>query len=186
MSEPTFAQPERRSFLVPILLALAVLAAGFFAVHRYLLPPGIITLDQLNTAILPATTVYKTDSMVVAADEIDSTLFVASTVRLDNQLRFPITIDDISLTLTDRTGAEMTLKALRKSELANAELSFPKLTAIAGTPLQPETEIPPHQSAEGTVVFSFPLSDSVWNTRNSAVLQITPYHQPPVTVTIPH
>ncbi len=186
MSEPTFAQPERRSFVLPILVALVVLAAGFIAVQHFFFTPGTITLEQLHTAILPTTTVYKTDSMVVAANETDSTLFVASTVRLNNQLRFPITIDKISLILTDKTGAQMAVTALSQRDLAISEQSFPKLTPLAGAPLLPETEIAAHQSAEGTAIFSFPLTESVWTTRNSAVLQIDLYHQPPVTITIPH
>jgi hypothetical protein len=186
VSELTFSQPERRSFVLPILIAVVVLAVGFFIAQRYFFTPGTITLEQVHTAILPTVTTYKADSMVVAANETDSNLFVASTVRLTNGLRFPVTIDKVSLILTDKSGAQLTETALSKRDLAISEQSFAKLTPLAGTPLLPETEIGARQSAEGTVVFSFPLADAVWNTRDSAVVQVELYHQPPITVVIPH
>jgi hypothetical protein len=181
---PTFTQPERRSFAVPILIALALLAALLILVHRT--TATSLTATLLHTEVLPNTTVFKADSIVVGQQETSYTLFVVSTLKIDNQRTLPISLDDVALTLTDPNGAQVTSQALRPQELANAELSFPKLKPLVTQPLLlRERPIPAHQTAEGAVVFSVAVPQSVWDTRKSATIAVTPYHLDPVTLTIP-
>jgi hypothetical protein len=184
VSEPSFAQPERRSFLVPIVLALVVLALGLLAT-RHFFPSGNIEIQQVRTEILPTTTSYKSDSIVVAPTETIQTLFVVSTLKIDNHLRFPVSLEDFTLTLTDNTGAQLTARALQKNDIPNSELSFPALKPLIPAPLVRETVIQPGQSAQGTVLFSLTLPASIWNERKSAAIQVDLYHQAPVTITIP-
>jgi hypothetical protein len=97
----------------------------------------------------------------------------------------PISLDEFALTLTDSSGAQHTEKAVYPPDLANLQTMFPRLKPLAAQPLLRDTSIAPGQSAEGTLVFSLPYPASVWNTRTSAVLQIVPYHQTPIDLTIP-
>ncbi len=184
MQPPTFAQPERRSFAPPILLALIVLAAVLVFVHRT--TRTSLTATLLHTEILPNTTVYKADSIVLGQQETSYTLFVVSTLRIDNRRAQPISLDDLALTLTDPNGAQLTAQALRPQELANAEVTFPKLKPLITSPLLVrEAPIASNQSAQGTAVFSVALPQSVWDTRKSATIAVTPYHLAPITLTIP-
>ena len=184
MSHPTFASPERRSFLLPVLLALIVLAlAGATITHFF--PTTTVKAEMVHTEVLPTTTVYKAESNVVGQDEVAETLFIASTLRVDNQTRVPVYVDNISLTLTDSTGAEMTEKALTKQDIATVEQSFPKLQSLVHPPLLQDAAIDPGKSAQGTNLFSLRVPETLWNSRTSAVVKIDLYHQQSVFVTLP-
>ncbi len=181
---PTFAQPERRSFLVPILLALAALAAAaVIALHFF--PATTVDIAHLRTDLLPTTTTYKAQSMVVGVNQTQTVLFVASTVRVSNQLRVPIFVDGFSITFTDPAGAQLQARGLTQSELSNSQLSFPALKPLTTSPLLRETSIDPGKSAEGTIVFPLPIPQSMWNTRKTATIKVDLYHQNPVYQDIP-
>ena len=175
MSDPTFASPERRSFLVPILLAVALLAAAAgLAIHFY--PATTVDIAHLHTELLPTHTVFQSNSIVLGPAQASDVLFVASTIRVDNKLRIPITLDDFSCTFTDPSGAVMTVKASTKPELANQQLSFPALKPLAASPLLRDTTIEPGQSAQGTIILSFPFTKEQWDARKSATIQVDIYH----------
>ncbi len=184
MQPPTFAQPERRSFVIPVLIALVILAAVVVTLHRT--TTTSLTAAHLHTEILPNTTVYRSDTIVVGPPETVYTLFVVSTLRIDNRRTQPVSLDDLVLTLTDPAGAQLTAPALRPQELANAEVSFPKLKPLVTAPLLlREAPIAPGQSAQGTAIFSVAVPQSVWDTRKSATITVTPYHLDPITLAIP-
>ena len=184
MLPPTFAQPERRSFTLPLVIAGIILAGGLFLLHQT--TRASITVTHLNTKILPNTTTYKSDTIVLGPPETIYTLFVVSALSIDNDRKQAMSLDDIVLTLTDATGAQLSGQALRPQELANAELSFPALKPlIAGPLLIRETSIAPGQKTQGFAVFSVAVPQSVWDKRASATITLTPYNLGPIVVTIP-
>ena len=181
---PSFTQPERRSYTVPILLALAVLAAAIaYGVYRF--PHAQVEASVTGTAYLPTHTVFKADSIVVGQDPAEDELFVAPSVRLTNHLRFPATIDDVTCTFTDSAGAIMTVSAAQKRDLPNMAASFPALTPMIAHPLLRETTIAPGASADGTLLLPFPFTSEQWAARKSAVVTVTLYHQEPVSFPLP-
>ena len=185
VTEPTFAQPERRSFVVPALLALVAFAVAFFVWKHAFFPATSVDIAHLHTEVLPFTTEFKTDTIMLGPNETNSTLLVATTIRIDNHRRIPISLDDFAMTLTDATGAMLTEKAVQKTDLPNLETMFPKLKPIAGTQLLRDTEIAPGKAAEGTLIFSFPVPVDLWNKRTSATVEAQIYHQPAVQATVP-
>ncbi len=182
--EPSFALEERRSFLVPGLIALVVLIIGI-AIGIKLFPSTRVEGSVTDTKLFAAKTVFHSDTIVVGANETDETLFVATTVKLDNKLRTPSTFDDATMVLTDGTGAQLTAKAAQKSELPNMMGMFPAVKPLIATPLFRETEMAPGASAEGTLIFSFPVPQSVWDTRKSAEITVDIYHQPSFKISVP-
>ncbi len=180
----TFASPERRSFLLPLILAVAALAvAATLLVHFY--PATAVHAAAVRTDLLPTTTVYKAQSIVVGQNEVAETLFVASTIRLENAMRVPVYVDGVSLTLTDKNGAELTEKALGKQDIASVEQSFSKLKPLVPlTPLQDAT-IDAGKSVQGTSVFSLSIPKTLWDARALAVVKVDLYHQQSVFVTLP-
>jgi hypothetical protein len=188
MSELTFSQSERRNFTGPILIALAVLAIAGVAIYLYI-PKSVATLTITHTAILPTHTVYKSDSKVVGhQDQAQDDLYVLATVHIDNHLRVPLFINDITATLTppdDVGGEPLNSSAIEKKDLDNLYITFPALKPLASDPLVRESSIAPRSSAEGMVLLHFPSTEADWNNRKSAVVTIDFYHQGPFTVTIP-
>src|ERR1035437_6762159 len=107
MSELTFSQPERRNFLVPGLIALVVLATGigiFALINPYKVPTVAVT----HTAVDAEHTVFASDSKLVGSKPTaQDDLYVVTNVHIDNRLKLPITVDDITgtITATDATEA---------------------------------------------------------------------------------
>jgi hypothetical protein len=185
MADLKFSQPERRNFLVPALIALAVLGA-IFAVLYAVFPHRIADLSVTHTAILPTHTVFKSDSMVVGAhDQAQDDLYVLTTVHVDNKLKtVPLFIKDITGTLTTDDG-DMNTTAVEKNDLSNLYITFPALKPLASPPLLREISIAPGGSAEGMVMLHFSVPQSAWDQRKSATVTVDFYHQGPFTVTIP-
>ena len=185
MAELTFSQSERRSFLVPILIALAVLAIAGAGIYLYM-PHRVADLAVTHTAILPTHTEFKTDSRLVGAQtESQDDLYVLATVRIDDRLHVPLFISDITGALTTADDAVVTSSAVQKSDLENLYFTFPKLKPLASAPLVRESTIPPGDHAEGMVLLHFPLTEADWNNRKSATVTVEFYHQGQFTVTIP-
>jgi len=184
VSEPTFSQQQSRSLLVPALVAVALLAIAFFVARHFFAAPTL-SAEHVRTEILPTVSVYKTDTIVVGPNETNHTLFVASTLRVGNQQAYPVSLDDFTLTLTDPSGAELVERAIQKQDLPNLEIEFPKLKPLLATPLLRDTSIDPKKSVEGTVLFSLPISQSVWDSRGTAEIKVDIYHNHPLFLTIP-
>lgn len=183
-STPRFAGAERRSYTVPIVLALVALAAAVaFGIHRY--PRTAVQLQAVRVELLPTKTEFKSDSIVVGPPAVQKDLYVVATVRVDNQLPVPVTIDSITCEFTTPQDTVLEDNAAQKDELPLMEQSFPALTPMLGNPLLRETTIEAKRSAEGTVLLHFPISEEKWKSRRSAILTIHFYHQPNATVTLP-
>ena len=180
----TFGTPERRSFLLPLVLAItALLLVG--ALAAYFFPATSVRAEAVHTATLPTTTVYKAQSIVVGQNEVAQTLLLACTVRIKNGMRFPVYVDHVSLTLTDATGAELTENALSKQDIATVEQSFPKLKALVQSPLLQDVNVDSGKSSQGTSLFSLNVPQTLWDARTSAVVKVDLYHQQSVLVTLP-
>jgi hypothetical protein len=187
MSELTFSQAERRSFLVPLLIAFVIIGAIFASI--YLRPHRIADITITHTAVLPTHTVFKALSKVVGhEDQAEDDFYVLTTIRIDNRLKIPLTIDDITGTLTspDDSAEPTTTSAINKADIDGMYITFPALKPLASAQLPRETTIPPGDHAEGMVMLHFPVTQADWNNRKSASVTISFYHQPePFTVIIP-
>ncbi|ADW68347.1 hypothetical protein [Granulicella tundricola] len=184
MPDPSFSQPERRSLILPIVLGLALLGV-IFAVVAHLRPTASVAVTHVHTDLLPTSTVFKSDSIVMGPRENARQLFVATTVRIDNKIHIPIYLDDFTCTFTDPSGAIMKVTAFANPDLTNIQTSFPKLQPLMQTPLKRETRIDPGQTLQGTILLSFPFTEAQWNARKSATIEIDLYHQAPLTLDIP-
>jgi hypothetical protein len=185
MSELSFAQPERRSFLVPALIAIAVLAIVFAGIYLYV-PHGTTGLTVTHVAVLPTHTVFNSDSKIVGQKpRFDDDLYILATVRVDNRLRVPLTLDDITGTITASDGAESTTSALQKRDLPNLYVVFPALVPLASAPLVRESIIQPAGRAEGMVLLHYPIAQAEWDQRKSASITLKFYNQDPITVPLP-
>jgi hypothetical protein len=185
MTDIAFSQPERRNYLIPALI-VAVIVAIAFALIYFFTPHRIADLTVTHTAILPTHTVFKTESKLVGhEDQIQDDLYVLATVRIDDKLKLPVFIKDITATLTTADDTVIDTSAIEKTDLDNLYITFPKLKPLASAPLLRESTIEPGGSAEGMVLLHFPITEADWNNRKSVTITIDLYHQGSQTVTIP-
>ena len=185
MPDLSFTQAERRSYLVPILVAGVILAIGV-GLYLWRLPFRVAEVSVTHTNVLPTHTVFTSNSRVVGVgDQAEDAFFVLATVRIHNNLKNPLYIDDITGTLTADDDAQVTASAVEKNDIPNLFITFPKLKPLAGPPLVRETTIPPGADAEGMVILSFPVPEETWTKRKSATVTVNFYHQGSFAATIP-
>ena len=184
MPDPTFSQSESRS-TKPILLAVGALALVAAAVF-YFNPHDTAALSVSETTAVPTRTNFKADSIVVGEKPAgQDDLYVLTTIHLADHLRLPITIDTILCTLVTADGHETTASAATREDLPAIFKAFPQLKPLASPALLRETAVKPGTAVDGQVVFHFPITKAVWDTRKSATLEVDLYHQTPQTVLIP-
>jgi hypothetical protein len=176
VSDLKFAQPARRNLLVPVLLAFLILGIVLALVLKFT-PHKTADLTITRTAIYPAHTVFRSDSIIVANQHTEDDLYVLTTLRIDDRLHLPLFLKDFTATLTTAEGEEITTSAVEKQDLENVYTSFPALKPLASEPLLRETMISPGQSAEGMVLLHFPITKEIWDHRRTAVLNVDLYHQ---------
>jgi hypothetical protein len=183
-----FSQSASRNYATPILLALVILGAAF-ALYAHLQPVRTIDITVPHLSVFTAHTIFKSDGpanikdiTVIRDAKYQDDLYVIATLDLQNNLKFPAFIKDITATFTTPEGELLTSSAVEKNDLPNLYVSFPDLKKMATTPLLRETTIPPGQSAEGMVIFHFSGGQAAWDERKAASVSIDFYHQPSQTV----
>jgi hypothetical protein len=184
VANPSFSQSERRNLAVPIIIAVAVLAAAAALIFRFI-PSRPTDLAITHTATWQAHTVFKSDSIVVGQDAAEDNLYVLTTLHIDNRLHIPVFLKDFTATLTTADGKVLPTSAIEKPDLPGLFEIFPALKPLSTTPLLRETTIAPQQSAEGMVILRFPATQDEWDHRQSAVLAVDFYHQDTQTIPIP-
>ena len=184
MSDPTFTQPERRSYILPLFIAAAILVTALLVASHFL-PATSVAVAHVHTDVLATHTVFKADSIVVGRDPAVDILYIAETLTIDNQLRRPVNLDDFTLTFINAQGAQLTQRAVEKSDLPNLQLSFPALKPLLVHPLLRETSIDPGKQATGTILFALQVPQQMYDTRQSATIKVDLYHLNPIYETIP-
>jgi hypothetical protein len=188
MSDLTFAQAERRNFLVPAIIAIALLAVIALVVGHFYnpVPPFAADITLTKVAYLPEHIVFHEDSIVVGhKDPFEDDLYAVANVRVVNRTKVPLHLNDISVVLTAPDGTQTTASAANKKDLPNLYVTFPALKPLASEPLPRGTTLQPGGQAEGMVLFTYPITQAVWDQRKSAVISFDFINQTPVNVTIP-
>ena len=183
VSTPAFSQPARRNLLAPVLLAFLILGFVIALVIR-LTPVRTADLLITHTAVYPAHTVFKSESIVVGHDTAQDDLYVLTTLRIEDNLRLPLFLKDFTATLTTAEGQQINTSASEEHDLPNIYTSFPALKPLATAPILRETMINPGDKSQGMILLHFPVTQSVWDHRQSAVLHVDLYHQGKQDVTI--
>lgn len=181
--DPQFSQSRSPNLLLPILVAVAILAGAGFLLFRYT-PHRTADLTITRTAVHQTHTVFQSDTILVKKDSSQDDLYVLTTLRIDDKLKLPLFVKDFTATLTTATGESMTTSAAEKTDLAPLLTTFPALEPLASPPLVRDTRIDPGQSAQGMVLLHFPVTEDTWNHRQSAILSVDFYHQAAQTIPI--
>jgi len=183
MSELTFSQPERRSFLVPGLIALVVLAAGigiFAMINPYRVPRSPSPRRRRREH-----TVFASDSKLVGSKPTaQDDLYVVTTCTSTTASRFPS---------PSTTSPAPSPQPRRRSHRHRHPEERPRqplcrlsqLVPLAGPPLLRETIIQPGAQLDGMVILHYALAQADWDQRKSASVTIDFYHQDSVTAPIP-
>jgi hypothetical protein len=188
MSDLTFAQAERRNFLVPAIVAIAVLAVIALVVAHFYnpVPPLAADITLTKVAYLPEHIVFHEDSIVVGhKDPFEDDLYAVANVHVVNRLKVPLLLNDITVILTAPDGTQTTASAANKKDLPNLYVTFPALKPVVSDPILRGTKLQSGGEVDGMVLFTFPITQAVWDQRKSAVISFDFINQTPVNVPIP-
>ena len=190
MSDPTFAQPERRNFLAPALI-VAIIVAVACALIYFLLPHRDADVAVTHVAVMPEHITFSSAEPAngphVVGDKgsTEDDLYILATVRVHDNLKIPLFIKDLTGTLTTSDGTDVTVSAIEKNDLNEVYEAFPSIKSASGPPLLREIEIAPGATAEGVVMLHYSATEEGWKQHKSASITIEFYHQDPITVPIP-
>ena len=160
--------------VAPVLIALGIVAVvvGLYAWHGTKFVPrpngkilGVIVAEQKHES---------------AITDPESRVLVAVQVSVNNPGDRPVYIQGASAEV--KTDAPDTLKddAAAASDFDRYVSAFPELKQVAATPLKPETKIMPGETANGTVMFGFPLSKEAFDKKKSMKVWIKLYDHDPI------
>lgn len=164
------AAPERK--LPPVRLLLAVIAGlavlvGIISFLSRAKPQGTGGIDNVAAVEIPG----------------QGAMLVAVTVHFQNTGSKPFWIHDVKGKLK-AGGQEYADDAASAIDFERYFQAFPPLRQGSLPALLPETKILPGNSARGTLIVSFPVTQDVFDKRESISAVIQPYDQPlPVVLT---
>jgi hypothetical protein len=152
--------PPARVVLI-VIAALAVVAGVFSFVQRAQ-PQGVGSLDYVDVAEMPG----------------QKSVMVAATLTLRNSGKKALYIHEIKGALTTSDGKKLEDVAASAVDFERYYQALPNLKEHAIDPLLPETKLSPGEQKKGTVIVSFPVDRSGFDSRQSFKVVIQPYDQP--------
>ena len=118
-------------------------------------------------------------------DEIVNQLLVFAHIRLHNPNKAPISIVDDWAVVTLPDGETRRSTAASQADFDKVFQAYPQLAPVRMDPLRRDLQIQPGQSADGLVVFSYPLSREDWDKRKSMQVTISLNGAKDVTLSAP-
>ena len=190
MSDLSLAsEPKQRSMLLPILLALVVLAClgGWFA--RVYVRPSV-TGSVRRVTLYPVHVEYKkpTGGIVGTAPQTEDELYVVTDIALKDRSELPLFISGFEGTLTMEDGTVMDSSVIGNADLPRLLQMWPQLRsaidATGSSPLLTESTVPKETEAHGYVILTYNVPQAVWDKRKSADVTVKFYHQGPLTMAL--
>ena len=168
-----------RVFLGALLSAALVGAYVFFAEK-----PPVITGE-----VDPVTTVFihrelspdQVAAGMMGVHQPFDQMLVLANVRIHNQSKIPVYTHDmwaiVKLPDMDRRGL-----AAGATDFARVFIAYPQTAPLKREPLLRDITIPPHSTAEGQLVFNYPITKEQWDTRRSFDVSIAFQKQKDLTI----
>lgn len=185
---------ERRSMLLPIVLAVVVLlVAGAWFAKVYVQPA--VTASVTSATLYPVHVEYKRPKhrggaiMTLGSPQTEDALYVVADVLLQDHSDVPLFLSSFHGSLTLQDGAVMQASTIESGDLPRLFKMFPTLKALADAtgsqPLQREQTVAKGSTGRGYLVMSYNIPQSIWDKRRAADVSIEFYHQEPLTLLLP-
>ena len=160
--------------VVPVLIALGIVAivVAIYAVH------GTKFVARPSGKLISVTVAEQRHESSI--EDADSRVLVAVQVSVTNPGPKAVYVQGANAEV--KTDAPDPLKddAAATSDFARYAQAFPELKQAVSTPLKLETKIDPGQSANGTVMFGFPLSKDAFDKKKSMKVWVKLYDYDPI------
>jgi hypothetical protein len=149
--------------IIAAVLVTAVIAVLVFASRK----PPVATAEILEVWAHPThgeTSGVDANGEPMAKENFDQVLLFAH-VRLHNQSKYPIFIENLLANARLTNGAPISVSAGSVAQLQEAFVAYPELTVPHDSPLHLNTFVPPGQSMDCTAFWVFRMTRRQWEAR---------------------
>jgi len=102
-------------------------------------------------------------------------LLITAEVQVHNQAKYPVYLHDMWSELTTSGGDQQRSLAANKTDFQSVFIAYPQMASLKQEPLMRDITLQPGQSAQGLIVFHYPMTKDQWDARRSfeAVMDFT-------------
>jgi len=197
MPEPDLklAPPADSNRLIPKLIIAAVIMIIVGVAIYFLNPRKTAEITVQKTQLFAPHTEFKAapggGQIIGTPATAEDDLYVVATLGIEDKLRLPIFLTNISATMTTQDGAALEATVISPLDVSRLEETFPQITTLVSPPAAPPLKFQDAISAGttrvGTVLILFPqISQRQWRAKKSATLTLHLAHDAaPLVVALP-
>ena len=104
-------------------------------------------------------------------------LLVLAQIQVRNQTNIPLFLHDMWSNLITNNGDEQRSLAANKNDFQSVFVAYPQMASLKQEPLQRDITLQPGQSAQGLVIFHYPITKDQWDARHSFEAVVSFAHQ---------
>ena len=169
--------PSWARFAAFAFVAILLVAAALWAYIRLEHKPPTATGEIARLAIYPVQAKIHGSAAgaqgMAGEDETYNQILVLAHVQLHNENTMPLTIDDDFAMLTLADGSTQRSLGASGADFDKVFLAYPQLTPLRMDPLRRNSQILPHQSLDGLLIFSYSITRQQWDSRKSMAVTVS-------------
>jgi hypothetical protein len=158
--------------LLAALLVCAVIAAYVLLGQK----PPMATGEVARISVFPVHTTIHGGAPgpgMAGQDEVYDQLLVMAHVRVHNQSKEPINVDDAWATVTLPDGETRRSLAASDTDFQRVFAAYPQLGPIRMEPFRRDVTIQPGESVDGMLIFNYPLDEHQWASRKALTVTVS-------------
>jgi hypothetical protein len=167
----------KRSLLIVLGATVAVIVVIALYVYIDEKPPSVVG-QIVKLDVTPIHTEMRVGAgaqgLQGGMDTYDQLLITAE-VQVRNQAKYPLYLHDMWSNLTNSSGDQQRSLAANKTDFQSVFVAYPQMSQLKQAPLLRDMTLQPGQSAQGLVVFHYPITKDQWDARQrfEAVIDFT-------------
>jgi hypothetical protein len=169
------SSPVLRVLIAAVIVLLVIGAYVYFNEKPPVVAGEILHLTAYPIHRESKANEFATQSIAPVETKFDEIVVIAD-VRLHNQSEGPVFLADMSALLKLPSEEDRSLAA-STSDFNRVFVAYPALAPIKQQPLLRDITIPAGATAEGQLVFNYPLTKEQWDQRQSLELTLSFTHQ---------
>jgi hypothetical protein len=181
--------PFKSAFKTLVIAAIVVSIALGLYVYLGQRPP-VASGEVLQATLYPLHTVINNnvggseEGMAGSSESYDQLLILAK-IKIRNQTDIPLFLQDISSAIKLPDSSEQENIAASNRDMDRVFEAYPSLSYLRADSIPRDITLTPGQSAEGLVIFNYPISKDQWVKLQTAKVVVSFMHQKNLELIIP-
>lgn len=167
------------------IIAIVVVTASIAAFLHFSRPAPMFSGNVIRISAAPMPIQRQTDEGTDLPVTIADQLLVFGQIHIQNLSNKTLTIQEINAdilengtTVVDPKNPNLSTTTTRRSVAASGRDfkrvfdTFPQFASFHTDPILSDTKIAPHQALDGSVIFSYPISQKQWDLRRGVTVHV--------------